>query len=557
MKWVVLLSLIIANIVKEPAPVVRVGSGLVRGTVSDTGRIYMYLGIPYATVDRRNRFQAPLPPPKWRGIFEARDENTRCPQRMFGPIIIGDENCLKLNVYTPVDKTHGQLLPVMVFIHGGCFYEGIGTTFLYGPDFFIEHGVIFVGINYRLNVEGFLCLGIKEAPGNAGLKDQIAALKWLKDNIEAFGGDPDNITLFGESAGAVSISYLFLAPAANGLFHRAILQSGATIAPWAIQYEPIKTASKVAKEFGYNGTDPYKIYNVLSNRTARELIAAIKYSKHRQFVMAETLFVPCVEQEIPGVEPIITQYPSDIIKSGNYTKMPIIIGYNDNEGIYFVSKTHGNEIRKVEEEVNPFDLIPNDLEFPSVAIKNDTITNILNHYLSKKKDDVIMRLVDLSSDLHIKYPAAIESGMYSRSTDQPIYYYLFKYNGYINMAKFISGFMFKEGASHGDELMYMFKPYVFPLPTRFFEMNMVKRMVTMWTNFAKYSDPTPKTSSLIPIRWRPSRSTNPIALIIDRRLTTAPLWDEDMVSFWNCTYTKYRRKMYEFKPFNNNSYGHY
>ncbi|XP_069361712.1 esterase FE4-like [Maniola hyperantus] len=556
MKWLALLSLIFANLVKEPAPVVRVGSGLVRGTVSDDGRIYMYLGIPYATVDKRNRFQAPLPPPKWEGIFEARNENTRCPQRMFGPIIVGDENCLKLNVYTPVDRTPGNLLPVMVFIHGGCFLEGAGTTFLYGPDFFVQHGVVFVGINYRLNVEGFLCLGIKEAPGNAGLKDQIAALKWLKKNIAAFGGDPDNVTLFGESAGAVSISYLFLAPAAKGLFHRAILQSGATIAPWAIQHDPIKTAAKISKEFGYNGTDPHEMYNILSNRSVEELISAIKYSKHRDYVTADVLFVPCVEKNISGVNPILTDYPTDIIESGNYNKMPIIIGYNDNEGIYFVSKTHGNEISRIEDEVDAYDFIQDDLEFPSEAVKNDTVANILNHYLSSKKD-LLMQLVDLSSDLHIKYPSAIESSMYAKTTDQPIYYYLFKYNGYINMAKFISGFMFNGGASHGDELMYMFKPYTFPLPTRYLEMKMVERMVTMWTNFAKYSDPTPKTSSLIPIRWRASRSANPLALVIDRRLRTAPLWDQHMLRFWNCTYSKYRRRRYGFKHLTNDSYGHY
>lgn len=404
---------------------------------------------------------------------------------MFGPVIVGEENCLKLNIYTPVDRAH-EKLPVMVFIHGGAFLEGTGTAFLYGPDFFVEHGVIFVGINYRLNIEGFLCLGIKEAPGNAGLKDQVAALQWIKENISAFGGDPDNVTLFGESAGAVSISYLILSPAAKGLFHKAILQSGATIAPWAIQHDPIKTASKIAQEFGYNGTDPYEIYDVFSKRTIEELISAIKYTKHRQFVSADTLFVPCVEKNIPGVGAIITEFPTNIIQSGNYTKMPIIIGYNDNEGIYFVSKTHGTRIENVEEEVNAKDLMPNDLEFPSEAVKNDTAANILEHYLSSEKDEVIMQLVDLVSDVHIKYPTALESGMYARTTDQPMYFYLFKYNGYINMAKVISGFMFKEGASHGDELIYMFKPYSFPLPTRYFEMEMIERMVTMWTNFAKY-----------------------------------------------------------------------
>ncbi|CAG9795466.1 unnamed protein product [Diatraea saccharalis] len=139
------------------------------------------------------------------------------------------------------------LLPVMVYIHGGCFYEGSGTRYLYGGDYFTEHGVVFVGINYRLSVEGFLCLGIKEAPGNTGLRDQIAALKWIKNNIKAFGGDPDKVTVFGESAGAASVSYLIVSPAAKGLFHKVILQSGSSVTPWSIQHDPIATASDLVK----------------------------------------------------------------------------------------------------------------------------------------------------------------------------------------------------------------------------------------------------------------------------------------------------------------------
>lgn len=404
---------------------------------------------------------------------------------MIGSIVLGHEDCLKLNVYTP-GRTIKKSLPVMVFIHGGCFLEGTGSSFIYGPDFIVQQDVIFVGINYRLNIEGFLCLGIKEAPGNAGLKDQIAALKWIRDNIAAFGGNPNNVTLFGESAGAVSISYLILSPAAKGLFHRAILQSGATIAPWAIQHDPIKTASYIAKKFGYLGNNPHKIYEVLSKQSIPDLISAIKYTKNRMFTTAQPLFSPCVEKHIPGIEPLITKYPMETIKSGNYTKVPIIIGYNNKEGIYFVSKTHGNSIKKVDAEVDPHDLFQNDLQFPTKEVENATMTNVMNRYFSLDKDDAIMDLVELISDLHIKYPTAIESNLYTMTSDQPIYFYLFKYDGYINMPKIISGFMNKPGASHADELLYLFKPHTFPLPTRYFELDMIKRMVTLWTNFAKY-----------------------------------------------------------------------
>ncbi|XP_053614445.1 cholinesterase 2 isoform X2 [Plodia interpunctella] len=539
MKWVALLSLIFANVVQQPTPVLRTEAGLVRGSVSDDGRFYQYTGIPYARVDRRNRFQAPLPAPSWEGIFEASNENTWCPQT-YRSVVIGDTDCLKLNVYTPVDARPGQLMPVMVFIHGGCFFEGSGSNFYYGGDFLVQHGVVYVGINYRLSVEGFLCLGIKEAPGNAGLKDQIAALKWIKRNIKAFGGDPDSVTLFGESAGAVSTSFLILSPAAKGLFHKAILQSGSSFAPWGLQHDPVDTASKLVKEFGFDTKDPYEIYSILSNKTASELVSAIKYSEKKNWITADILFVPCVEKTIPGVEPIVTKHPGRIIKSGNYTKIPMIIGYNDNEGIFFVSKDFGTSLK----EIDVLSPLQPDLVFPNEVERNATADKIMKHYFSSDEEDKVMNMVDLYSDVHFKYPTVVESQLYAKTSEEKIYYYLFKYNGYMNMPKLISMFGGRGGASHADELFYIFRPRGFPLPHRYLENKMIKRMVTMWTNFAKYSDPTPSTSKLLPFRWQPSREQNPIALVIDRRLSTAPLWEPAPVAFWNETYKKYRRKGY-------------
>ncbi|KAM3959374.1 esterase FE4 [Aphomia sociella] len=549
LKWVALVALIATNLVQQPSPVVRTSSGLVRGRLSEDGGFHQYFGIPYATVDHTNRFQAPLPPPTWKGIFEAADINTWCPQKAIGSVTIGDADCLRLNVYTPADAKPEQLLPVMVYIHGGCFLHGAGTPYLYGPDFLVEQGVVYVGVSYRLSVEGFLCLGIKEAPGNAGLKDQVAALKWIQKNIKAFGGDPNKVTLFGESAGATSVAFLLLSPAAKGLFHKGILQSGSPIVPWGLQHDPIRTASTLVKEFGYDTKDPYEIYNILSNKTVSELINAIKYSKHKNLITAETLFVPCVENEIPGVEPIITEYPMDIVSSNNYTKVPMIIGINDNEGIYFVSADYGRRVKKVDPIVISQPL-QSDLEFPTESDRNETAEKIMQHYFSSAKDDYVMDMVNFYSDVHFKFPSAIFSEQYERTSDQPIYYYLFKYNGYINMAKLIANFAGKPGASHADEIFYLFKPHSFPLPFRYLENDMIKRMVTMWTNFAKYSDPTPEPSPLLPLRWLPSRGSNPTALIIDSQLSTGPMWDRETLALWNRTYSKYRRKVYGFKHTN-------
>lgn len=541
MKWLVLLTLVAVNLVKERTPVVRTGAGLLRGTLSDDGRHYQYYGIPYGTVDARNRFQAPLPPPAWEGVLDAVDENTRCPQRMAGSWILGEEDCLRLNIYTPIMSE--RLLPVMVYIHGGCFFEGTGGSFLYGGDYFVRQDVIFVSVNYRLNIEGFLCLGIEEAPGNAGLKDQIAALKWVHHNIRAFGGDPGNVTLFGESAGAVSTSFLILSPLAKGLFHRAILQSGATLAPWAMQHDPIATASALAKALGYDTKDPHHLYDIFKNRTIEELINARASTYRSQSITSELLFVPCVEREIPGVDAVITEHPADVIKSKQYNTMPMIIGFNDNEGIYFVSKDYGTSLN----EVDVSETLQPDLEFGTTSDKLQISTQIERYYFGNGHDDKLQRMIDLYSDLHFKYPSAVESELYAMSTDEPIYFYLFKYNGLINMPKMISGFFLTGGASHADELFYMFKPHSFPLPHRFLEQAMIKRMLTMWTNFAKYGEPTPSTSPLLPVKWRPNKESNPTALVIDATLSTSPMWDMAAVNLWNSTYNRFRRRKYTFR----------
>lgn len=444
---------------------------------------------PFITYFHRNfvsGFQAPLPPPRWKGIFDAQEENTWCPQRNWGNTVVGDPDCLKLNIYAPTYVNSNKPAPVMVFIHGGCFFAGSSSPFLYGGDFFAEHGIVFVGINYRLSVEGFLCLGIMEAPGNAGLKDQIAALKWIQENIRGFGGDPNDVTLFGESAGSVSTSFMILSPAAKGLFHKAILQSGSSLAPWALQHDPIAVASDLVKKLGYHTKDPRVIHSILSNRTASDLIDTLIRTEERYCVADKSIFVPCIEREIEGIEPIVTQYPADIIMSGNYTKVPMIIGYTDSEGIYFVSADYGRSVKNGTFQIEPLRALQNDLEFPNEFEKNCTSDRIKRHYFSSQKEEMIMNMVDLYSDVHFKFPLIMESELYAKTTDQPIYYYLFKYNGYINIVKFISGFGLNGGASHADDIFYLFKPHSFPIPHRIVEEDMVERMVMMWTNFAKY-----------------------------------------------------------------------
>ncbi|MGI5517344.1 carboxylesterase/lipase family protein [Streptomyces sp. CA-106131] len=214
-------------------PVLATRHGSVRGTVGPAG-IACFRNIPYAAAPTGPlRFAPPRPPAPWDGIRDADAYGPTAPKapypapmdRLIPEADIPGEDFLNLNVWTP--DPAGRL-PVMVWIHGGAFSNGSGSVPGYDGTAFARDGVVMVTLNYRLGAQGFLHLGPDDSvSANPGLLDQIAALEWVRDNIESFGGDPRRVTVFGQSAGAMSIGALLAMPAAKGLIHRAVLQSGA------------------------------------------------------------------------------------------------------------------------------------------------------------------------------------------------------------------------------------------------------------------------------------------------------------------------------------------
>jgi len=219
----------------DPTAVVELEQGAVRGVAS--ADVLVFRGLPYATPPVGNlRWRPPAPPPTWDGLRDASEYGAICIQPPangdpgVGPLPMS-EDCLTLNVWVPVERDGP--LPVMVWIHGGGYNNGSGTAALYDGSALARRGVVVVTINYRLGRLGFFdhpALAAErpagEPAGNYGIMDQIAALEWVRDNIAAFGGDPGNVTIFGESAGGVAVTQLMIAPAARGLFHKAVVQSG-------------------------------------------------------------------------------------------------------------------------------------------------------------------------------------------------------------------------------------------------------------------------------------------------------------------------------------------
>ncbi|KAJ8726118.1 hypothetical protein PYW07_000816 [Mythimna separata] len=538
LKWLVLWSLWAARFVRQPSPIRRLDDGsLVRGQYSIDGSYQRYSGIPYASSEYKYRFQAPGPAPKWDGVFEAVREHIRCPQLYPMSNVVGPEDCLTLNVYSPNHAWDGAPLPVMVFIHGGAFREGSGSALLYGPDYLVSQGVVLVTLNYRLNVHGFLCLGIKEAPGNAGMKDQVAALRWVQRNIRAFGGDPDNVTLFGESAGGASVSYHLLSPMSKGLFHRAISQSGSALASWARQRNPMAKAVALAKELGHNIEDAHELYSVFTKTSLKELVSTQLPRKKGTLMFQNLPFVPCVEQPIDGVEPFLTETPFDILTSGEYNKVPVIIGSNDEEGYYFAGLETDESLKDMDFEAV---LDEFDLDFPSDVERRVVAETLKQLYMGDDEISwaTILKLSRMHGEPYFNLPGYVETELMLKSTDKPVYNYEFQYRGWRNLPKFVAGrpFWNTPGATHADELFYLFN--LFPIPSMF-EDEMIEKMTTLWTNFAKYGVPTPEGSE---VQWPPTSMSSPKRLELNETLTIAAVSPAPTLQYWRNFYNKYRAK---------------
>lgn len=307
-------------------PTVTITAGAVEGRrIDGTDR---FLGIPYAAspVGER-RFLAPVPPERWEGVRQADAFGPTVPQRVgipsgglpavVEPTVEGDE-WLNLNVWTPADRD--APLPVLVWIHGGGFFEGSSANRWYDGASFARQGVVFVSINYRYGAEGFLEL--EGAPSNRGILDCIAALSWVREEISAFGGDPGNVTVMGQSAGGMAVSALLGAPSARGLFRRAIIASGVSdISAWSRE-----TASRVADAITAE-------LGIPRDRDAAAAVPPAEFVEAHAVVSANTAGREVVALPwapfVDGVEVRGTIF--DTVAAGESGDIPLMIGSTANE----------------------------------------------------------------------------------------------------------------------------------------------------------------------------------------------------------------------------------
>ncbi|XP_013196719.2 carboxylic ester hydrolase [Amyelois transitella] len=424
----------------------------------------------------------------------------------------------------------------MVFIHGGSFNSGSGDSLVYGPKYLLQHDVIVVTINYRLEVLGFLSLNIPEVPGNAGMKDQVAALKWVQNNIAKFGGDPDNVTIFGESAGSASVTYHMISPMSKGLFQKVIAQSGSCIHDWALGRCAKERAFRIGKVLGKDTENIDELLQYLRSVSASDLIGMTYKTRtdDETHLDIPIFFAPVVEKRFEGVVPFLEEEPIDILVKGQTSAVPLMIGYNSGEGIL----TASDEIISDKNNDTKY-LVPREIARKISENKaREMGERIKQYYIGNQifSNDTINEYVEMATDTNVMYNM-IRYANYHTATKEPVFIYRFDYDTDLNVVKKMLRRGYIKGASHADDLFYLFNSLVTDGVYRKQEKlkEIMYNVTKMWTDFAKTGNPTP--DNRLGVTWEPLKTVNEYEfMLLEDPLSVGPIPEYDRLHFWNNLY---------------------
>lgn len=446
---------------------ITIPTGSLLGTVDSENGIISFKGIPYAAPPiGALRWKEPQPVKKWKGIRDATKFGAKCwtASPFGGPVNTKDvnEDCLFLNIWTPAEQN--KKLPVMVFIHGGGFQFGSASDNSLDGTSLAKKGVVLVTINYRLGVFGFLARTDldketkSQSSGMYGTLDQIAALRWIKQNISSFGGDPDRVTLFGESAGAHSVGILMASPLTKGFIHRAIGESGAF---WESENGGIKSkaeALKMGEHFGKK----------MKAKTIKDLrkIPALALQNATPWSFAVD---PSVENFSPSLDGyVLPTRPYTQFLKGKQNDIPLLVGWNANEGQMFLARTLPNQTAE---------------EFTKAATKvfgKENLPHFLQLYPASTLEETKKSAESLIGDIVISFQTWSWANIHKKTGTAPVYVYYFKpVTSYTPVAL------------HIDDIPYVFGN--FPVKKNVTagkqDLSLSESIQMYWTNFARTGDP--------------------------------------------------------------------
>ena len=502
-------------------------SGMLEG--ESLGGLEVYRGVPYAQPPRGPmRWQGPQPVKAWSGVRRASSFGASSPQspamfmlvrRMIGVALREQsQDCLYLNVWTP--SADAKRRPVLFWIHGGAFIMGSGSTGIYDGAALARSGdVVVVTINYRLGALGFLNLKDRypaETETNLGVRDQVAALEWVRDNIDGFGGDPENVTIFGESAGGMSVGTLLGVPVARGLFHRAIAQSGATHHVSSPEH-----ASRVSECFlDEIGT---RDFLDLEEIAVSELVAAQQRTAIRMGMVTGSLpWQPYVDGDLIPEQPLVA------IAAGRGAQVPLITGTNRDEWKLFMwgdrSGRHleGDSLRRRIERILP--------EYGALDVDR-TIAAYQGAAASRGQRTPTHIWLAFQSDRIFHYPAHCLAHYHSKHVSKT-FAYLFDWS-----PPFMGEAL---GACHGLELPFVFgshkKPFLRPLIGIGRGIGKISnQMMSAWLAFAHRGDPNQGTLPSWPSYESDPESESRLTLTLGRspQLQSNPF--SQAIRFWKET----------------------
>nr|XP_029731686.1 esterase B1-like [Aedes albopictus] len=490
-----------------------------------------FLGIRYAAPPTGAlRFENPvlLPP---RGNQNFTKLGSVCPQVDDLNVvtqILGDEDCLFLDVYRPNGASGdiSQRLPVLVFIHGGSFSVGSSTSDFHGVDLLIDHEIVIVSIQYRLDQLGFLRSDEFNISGNFGLKDQRTALRWVQRYIHHFGGDSRRVTLMGHSAGAASVTYHLYSENSKGLFHQAFALGGSMLAPWAYLYD----ASLYSHQY-------FKELNITSIEQMKSVDFKSFWSRDIVYKFATVNYGFCVPSaELDASDAVVTRSPQELIRSKPINDVPLLFGQSSEEFELFLSY------------VDDYWMGEN---FPN--FQNETLKSYIDAIVDRAAElaersgvelDKNVFYLELANTANWFFPNKHLLEEYSKWVPDETYFFRFQFDGKFGWYKKAFHGHIDEvkhyGAIHGDELGYIFTPYNVreALANRSAfrdEWRIHEQTVQLVASFIKFGSPNHPGSRL---EWPPydGNTASPKYLNIDKSFEIRSDQWSLYHSFWGAIY---------------------